>query len=75
MATQRVTVALAPSVVRRAKKAVKEGRAKSLSALVNTALDEQLRRDELDELFAQWDAERGPPSRKDEAWADRVLGL
>jgi hypothetical protein len=74
MATEKVTVALAPNVVRRAKRAVREGRAKSLSALVNTLLDEQLRRDELEELFAQWDAERGPPSPEDEAWADRVLG-
>lgn len=41
---------------------------------MNTVLDEQLRRVELDELFAQWDAERGPPSPEDEAWADRVLG-
>ncbi len=54
---------------------MKQGRAKSLSALVNSLLEEQLRRDDLDELFAQWDAERGPPSPEDEAWAARVLGL
>lgn len=75
MATEKVTVALSPGVVRRARRAVKQGRAKSLSALVNSALDEQLRRDELDELFDQWDAERGPPTAEDEAWATRVLGL
>ena len=75
MAVQKVTVALEPAVVRRAKAAVRGGRAKSLSALVNAALDEQLRRDDLDELFDRWDAERGPPTREDEAWAARVLGL
>lgn len=75
MAVQKVTVALEPGVVRRAKAAVKGGRAKSLSALVNSALDERLRRDELDELFDAWDAERGPPSAEDETWAARVLGL
>jgi Arc/MetJ-type ribon-helix-helix transcriptional regulator len=74
MATEKVTVALSPAVVRRAKKAVKEGRAKSLSALVNAVLEEQLRRDELNELFDQWDAERGPPTKDDEEWAARVLG-
>lgn len=75
MAVQKVTVALDPAVVRRAKAAVRRGRVKSLSALVNVALDEQLRRDDLDALFDQWDAERGPPTVEDEAWADRVLGL
>ena len=74
MATEKVTVALAPDVVRRAKKAVRAGRAKSLSALVNHVLDEELRGDELNEIFNQWDAERGPPSKEAEAWADRVLG-
>lgn len=67
MATVKVTLALASNMVRRAKKAVKEGRAKSLSALVNAALDEQLRRDELDDLFDQWDAEHGPPTAGDRA--------
>jgi Arc/MetJ-type ribon-helix-helix transcriptional regulator len=75
MAVQKVTVALEPQLVRRAKAHVKGGRAKSLSALVNTALDEQLRRDELEELFDRWDAERGSPSARDQAWAARVLGL
>ncbi len=75
MATQKVTVALAPGVVRRAKRAVKQGRAKSLSALVNSMLEEQLRRDDLEALFRSWDAERGAPTAEDEAWANRVLGL
>jgi len=75
MAVKKVTVALEPGVVRRAKAAVRGGRAKSLSALVNAALDEQLRRDDLDALFDRWDAERGPPTAEDEAWAARVLGL
>jgi Arc/MetJ-type ribon-helix-helix transcriptional regulator len=74
MAVQKVTVALAEQVVRRAKRAVKQGRARSLSALVNTLLDEQLRRDDLDALFDEWDRERGAPSAEDEAWAARVLG-
>jgi hypothetical protein len=75
MTDRKVTVALEPGVIRRAKAAVKGGRAKSLSALVNAALDEQLRRDDLEELFDRWDAERGPPTPEDEAWAARVLEL
>lgn len=74
MATEKITVALDPTVVRRAKQAIRQGRAKSLSAWVNGLLEEQLRRDELNALFDQWDAERGAPSAEAEAWAARVLG-
>jgi Arc/MetJ-type ribon-helix-helix transcriptional regulator len=73
MATEKITVALAPEVARRAKKAVKQGRAKSLSALVNGLLDERLRRDELDEVLAQMDAEHGPVDEETRAWARSVL--
>ncbi len=73
MAVQKVTVALAPDVVRRAKKVVKRGRAKSLSALVNGALDERLRRDELDDVLAEMDAQYGPVDEETRAWARRVL--
>ncbi len=73
MATEKVTVALSPDVVRRAKRAVKQGRAKSLSALVNGVLDERLRRDELDEVLARMDEEHGPVDEETRAWARRVL--
>ncbi len=75
MATEKITVALEPDLVKRAKRAVKAGRAKSVSALVNSALEDRLRKDDLDALFEQWDAERGPPTTGDRAWAARVLGL
>ncbi len=70
---EKITVALTPSVVQRARKAVKAGRARSLSALVNALLDEQLRRDELTVLFNEWDDERGPPSAEDQSWARALL--
>jgi hypothetical protein len=73
MATEKVTVALAPEVVRRAKRAVRLGRAKSLSALVNGVLDEQLRRDEFDAVLARMDTEHGPVDERTRAWARRVL--
>jgi hypothetical protein len=73
MATEKVTVALAPDVVKRAKKAVRQGRAKSLSALVNGLLDERLRRDELDEVLRQMDDEYGPIDQETRTWARRVL--
>ncbi len=73
MATEKVTVALTPDVVRRAKKAVRQGRAKSLSALVNGLLEERLRRDELDEVLREMDEEYGPVDEETRAWARRVL--
>ena len=73
MATEKITVALSPDVVRRAKRAVRRGRAKSLSALVNGVLDERLKRDELDDVLAAMDAEYGPVDEETRAWARRVL--
>jgi hypothetical protein len=73
MAMQKVTVALAPDVVKRARRVVKQGRAKSLSALVNGVLDERLRRDALDEVLAEMDAQYGPVDEETRAWARRVL--
>jgi len=70
---QKVTVALAPDVVKRARRVVKQGRAKSLSALVNGVLDEGLRRDALDEVLAEMDAEYGPVDEETRAWARSVL--
>lgn len=73
MATEKVTVALAPDVVRRARKVVKQGRAKSLSAFVNGVLDERLRRDELDEVLAEMDKQYGPVDEETREWARHVL--
>jgi hypothetical protein len=56
-----------------AKKEVRDGRAKSLSAYVSEAIDERLRRDELTRLLDCMDAEHGPPNTRAKAWAKRVL--
>jgi hypothetical protein len=73
MATEKVTVALTPDVGRRAKKTVRQGRPKSLSALVNRVLDERQRQDELDGVLRKMDEEYGPVDEKMRAWARRVL--
>ena len=73
MAMQKITVALAPDVVKRARKVVKQGRAKSLSAFVNGVLDERLRRDELDAVLAEMDAQYGPVDEETRSWARSVL--
>jgi Arc/MetJ-type ribon-helix-helix transcriptional regulator len=73
MTAAKVAITVSADVLRLAKKRVKAGRAKSLSAFVNDAVDEKLRRDELTELLDALDAKRGPPSKAAKAWAKRVL--
>ena len=59
----------------KAERQVKRGRAKSLSAWVDTAMEEKARREDLAALLTEMKAENGPPSAKEEAWARAVLGL
>jgi Arc/MetJ-type ribon-helix-helix transcriptional regulator len=73
----RVTVRLSPERLERARKAVKRGRAASISAWVEEALrkhdsnfgwDENWR-----EYFDELEREFGPPSEETRAWARRVV--
>jgi hypothetical protein len=73
MTAAKVAITVSADVLRLAKKRVKAGRAKSLSAFVNDAVDEKLRRDELTELLDALDAKHGTPSKGAKAWAKRVL--
>ena len=73
MTAAKIAITISADVLKLAKKRVKAGRAKSLSAFVNDAVDEKLRRDELAELLDAMDAKHGPPSKVAEAWAKRVL--
>ncbi|HEY3820639.1 MAG TPA: hypothetical protein VGL81_25910 [Polyangiaceae bacterium] len=73
MNTAKVAVAIPKAVLALAKKEVREGRAKSLSAYVSDAIDQRLRRDELERLLDRMDAEHGPPGKRAKAWAKRVL--
>jgi hypothetical protein len=73
MTAAKVAITVSADVLKLAKKRVKAGRAKSLSAFVNDAVDEKLRRDELTELLDALDAKHGPPSKAAKAWAKRVL--
>lgn len=74
MSTAKVAVTIPKTTLKRAKAEVAAGRAKNLSALVSETLAERLDRDELGEILKAMDAEYGPPSESDRAWAKRVLG-
>jgi Arc/MetJ-type ribon-helix-helix transcriptional regulator len=73
MNVAKVAIALPREVLARAKREVRAGRAKSLSAFVSEAIDERLRRDELARLLDLMDAEHGPPAKTAKQWASRVV--
>ena len=73
MSTTKVAFTIQTGTLALAKKVVKKGRAKSLSAFVNDALEEKVQRDELTTILDQMDAIHGKPSKADRAWAKRVL--
>jgi Arc/MetJ-type ribon-helix-helix transcriptional regulator len=73
MTAAKIAVTVPEDVLRLAKKHVKAGKSKSLSAFVGEAMEERLARDQLSEILDQMDLEHGQPSKKAEAWAKRVL--
>lgn len=73
MTAAKVALSIPAEVLQRAKKEVRTGRAKSLSALVSEAVDEKLRRQELARILDAMDEELGLPDKAARAWARRVL--
>jgi Arc/MetJ-type ribon-helix-helix transcriptional regulator len=75
MQKARVTVTVRRQVLAKAERQVKRGRAKSVSAWVDSAMEEKARREDLATLLAEMKAENGPATPKEEEWARNVLGL
>jgi hypothetical protein len=73
MNSAKVALSMPAEVLRLARKEVAAGRAKSLSSFVAEAVDEKLRRDELNAILDAMDAEHGKPTKAARAWARRVL--
>ena len=73
MTAAKIAVTIPADTLQLARRRVKSGRAKSLSALVTEAVDEKLRRDELVEILDAMDAEYGPPTKAAKSWAKKVL--
>ncbi len=75
MQKARVTVTVRRDVLAKAERQVKLGRARSVSAWVDSAMEEKARREDLATLLAEMKAESGPATSKEQAWARAVLGL
>ena len=73
--TEKIAISLPKRVAERTRRAVKRGRAASVSAYVATALEEQLKLDELAALLSEMLAESGGPlTARERSAADRKLG-
>ena len=70
-----VTVRQDTAMLRKAERQVRRGRAKSVSAWVDAAMEEKARREDLASLLVEMKAENGAATAKEEAWARAVLGL
>jgi hypothetical protein len=75
MQRSRVTVTVRPQVLAAAEGEVASGKAPSLSAWVDQAMEEKARREELAGLLAEMRAENGPATEQEDAWARQALGL
>jgi hypothetical protein len=73
MTAAKVAVTLPADVLALAKRQVKAGHAKSLSALVTEAVGEKLRSNELRDILDEMDARLGKPGKEAQRWARRVL--
>ena len=73
MNSAKVAISIPKGTLELAKRQVKAGRAKSLSALVTEAVDEKLSRNQLSEILDAMDAECGKPGKAAQSWARRVF--
>jgi Arc/MetJ-type ribon-helix-helix transcriptional regulator len=76
MTKHKIAVTLPPALVARARRAVRAGRADSVSAYVAAALEEKAKLDDLAELLTEMLAANGGPLTNDERRvADAALGV
>ena len=75
MQKARVTVTVRREVLAEAERQVRDERARSVSAWVDSAMEEKARREDLASLLARMKAGNGAATANEEAWAREVLGL
>ena len=62
-------------ILKKAERQVRRGHAKSVSAWVDSAMEEKARREDLATLLAEMKAEGSEATEEEKAWARNVLGL
>ena len=74
--SEKIAITLPASLAKQARRAVREGRAASVSAYVAAALEEKVKLDELEALLAEMLEETGGPlTAAERCAADRALGV
>jgi Arc/MetJ-type ribon-helix-helix transcriptional regulator len=73
--TTKLAVSLPDDLVEQARRAVREGRAASVSAYIADAMAQSARTRSITRLVADMWAEDGRPGVEDYAWARRALGI
>lgn len=73
--TVKIAISLPDELAEAVRRAVAEDRAPSVSAYIAGMIRERERAQGLAALLDELDAELGPPTAEDYAWADRQLGL
>jgi Arc/MetJ-type ribon-helix-helix transcriptional regulator len=74
MTAAKIAITLPPAQLARARRAVRNGRAESVSAYIVRALVEQDRETELQALVDDLVSQHGEPTAEERAWAKRALG-
>jgi hypothetical protein len=73
MTAAKIAITLKPEHLLRAQRAVREGRAASVSGYIARALERQSGEESLDAIVRELVSQHGEPSARDKAWARRVL--
>jgi Arc/MetJ-type ribon-helix-helix transcriptional regulator len=74
--SEKIAISLPASIAKQARRAVREGRAASVSAYVAAALEEKAKLDELEALLDEMLEESGGPlTASERRVADRALGV
>lgn len=76
MTKSKIAVTLPPALVERARDAVREGKANSVSAYIAAALEEKVKTDDLGRMLEEMLAETGGPlTPRERRIADEALGV
>lgn len=73
MTTKKISITLPEEALARVHRAVRDGRADSVSGYIARALTENARRESLRDLVRDLIAEHGEPTQKEKKWAKRAL--
>lgn len=73
--TMKIAISLPDEQVEAIKRAVNEGRARSVSGFISSAIARAEHENGLIELLDSLDDKLGPPGRDHMEWADKELGL